>query len=353
MQHYREDLLRGIILEKKILVMRWMYHIHYKMGRKLQGRLTGGTGKGLKGALVRHELHTKSKNAQRKASVAQKEQQELKAKSMKSGGGKSKKQQRQQQQQNKGLNPFTADSTVLLIGEGDFSYARALIQENIIRPENLIATSFDSKKELIDKYPNVEEILKFLEDEGVIVLHEIDANDLVQSLKIRSNAKKPKSLFPTHKNLNFIMFNFPHTGRGMKDVDRNIRDHQKLILNYVRSCKQVFQIVNNPIKDDFGGYSSSNSSNNDKDGKIIITLFEGEPYNSWGIKIIGRSENLRVERSGRLDWEMFPGYHHKRTNGVRDTTKPAAERDARMYVFDKFIPNESKKKAVESDSDDD
>jgi len=84
-------------------------------------------------------------------------------------------------------------------------------------------------------------------------------------------------------------------------------------------------------------------------------LFEGEPYNSWNIKILGRSENYKVERSGKFGWQLFPDYHHRRTNSVRDTTKPAAERDARIYIFEQFTKkeeDEKKKKAANSDSDD-
>lgn len=335
-----------------------VYQPLLSMGRKLQGRKSANKTKGLKGALLRHEAHEKLKQNESKTLEVQKQKQEEKQSSMKSGGSKKKAQSKQQiQHQQKGLIPFKPDATLLLVGEGDFSFARSLVQENLILPENLVATSFDSKEEVVSKYPGVEEIMNFLESEGVNVIHEVDATDLVTSLKLKPNSKtkqKPNRILPAGKKLNYIMFNFPHTGRGMKDVDRNIRDHQKLVLNYFKSCKDLFSLANNSAKDDFAGYSTAITSDEAREGKIILSLFEGEPYASWNIKILGRSEGFRVERSGKFDWLSFPGYHHKRTNGIRDTTKPAAEREARVYVFDKFVPKDQQKlKPENNDSDSD
>jgi len=64
----------------------------------------------------------------------------------------------------------------------------------------------------------------------------------------------------------------------------------------------------------------------------------------------------KVARSSKFQWENYPEYHHKRTNSEMDTTKPAAERAARVYVFEinKKINNgkNSKNSKKEDDSDD-
>lgn len=135
----------------------------------------------------------------------------------------------------------------------------------------------------------------------------------------------------------------------MKDMDRNIKDHQQLVLGYFQACKHLFKMVNDESNSSFGGYNFNSVT-----GKIVLSLFEGEPYNSWTVKILAKSEDYKVEKSGRFEWSMFPEYHHKRTNsGVRDTTKPAAERDARIYIFEPFIKNKKQIKKDESDSDSD
>lgn len=74
--------------------------------------------------------------------------------------------------------PFKVDDTVLLIGEGDFSFAKSLVTQNFILPENLVATSYDSLDEVKQKYPGAEETLNQLESDGVRVMHEVDATDL-------------------------------------------------------------------------------------------------------------------------------------------------------------------------------
>lgn len=325
------------------------------MARKLKGRQL--TGKGLKGVLQKHQIIEKfnTKNA-RSQSVDEKRRKDKSA-SMKSGG-KPKKTPAKQHPQKKAFIPFEKSDTVLLVGEGDFTFARSLVTQNYIAPENLIATSFDTHEELLEKYPDVQTVLDDLKDEGVNVLHGIDCTKLAPSLNL--NKKHKTQLFSPPRRLNYIMFNFPHTGRGMKDMDRNVRDHQKLVLSYFENCKDVFQLVNNDtkggFKQDFSGYDSVANTDNSKQ-KIILSLFDGEPYISWGVKALARSAGYRVERSGAMDWSAFEGYHHKRTNGIRDTTKPAAERDARIYVFDKSLSKEEyekltkKKSKVESDSD--
>lgn len=316
------------------------------MARKHKGKDLSK--KGLKGALACHNLKEETNRKKQKALDGTIEQKKLKTQSMKSGSNKSKKNTNGSQASNqKGLIPFEYDNTLLLVGEGDFSFAVSIIKQNYINPQNLIATSYDSLSELKSKYPDVDEKLSFLESEGVKVIHEVDANKLVSSLRLDTKKGRAATPFKPGKYLNYIMFNFPHTGRGMKDVDRNIMDHQKLVVNYFKSCKDIFKIVNDLSKSDTAGYNLDNSK-----GKILMSLFEGEPYKSWGVKILAKTENYKVEKSGRFDWEQFPEYHHKRTNGVRDTTKPAAERDARIYIFDEFVKN-PKKESKESDSDED
>lgn len=284
--------------------------------------------------------------------ATEKNKQEAKNKSIKSGGGKPKKKQVHQQQV-KTFLPFTRTESVLLVGEGDFSFACSLIKQDYVRPENLVATSYDSAEEAIAKYPTCSDNIDFLRESGVRVVHDIDATKLVASFKLETRSKNAR-LFDTPKKLNHIMFNFPHTGRGMKDVDRNIRDHQKLVLGYFKSAKELLGLVNNQAKNDFGGYFDAEKGDQQH---IILSMFEGEPYISWSVKSLARSENLRVERSGAFDWLAFEGYHHKRTNSTQDTTKPAAERAARIYVFDKALTKEQmeeaqkKKKVVDSDDE--
>lgn len=287
--------------------------------------------KGLKAALSRHIVADQLRTKQSKALKASVESQTLKQKSKANGNTKTKSKKSQVHLNQKGLIPFTPEDYVLLIGEGDFSFAVSIIKQNYVVGSHLIATSYDSLEDLKAKYPNATENLEYLTQHGVDIIHEIDTNDLIGSFKLDTKKAKAKrnSVLKVPK-LDYIMFNFPHTGRGMKDVDRNIRDHQKLMVNYFKSCKRLIELVNDDSHNDFGGYITN------QDANILVTLFEGEPYDSWQIKMLAKTENYKVQKSGKFDWQDFPEYQHRRTNSTRDTTKPANERSARIYVFEPF-----------------
>ncbi|KAI5961651.1 uncharacterized protein KGF55_003968 [Candida pseudojiufengensis] len=362
------------------------------MARKLKGKNVSS--KGLKGALARHKFQDKINEKLKQNAELQKTNQLLKSKSIKT----SKKSKQNNQVVKKGFMPLKQNDTVLLIGEGDFSFAKSLILQEYIKVENLIATSYDSYDELLKKYPKTaKENVEFLQTRGVIVKFNVDATNLIETLDLNLNSKQKKlkqqvQLFQQlrpqdeekernededeneedeeenevrttlnsnkFKGLNYIMFNFPHTGKGIKDQERNIRDHQNLLVKFFQNCNQLFELVNqkDTINNDFAGYEKEEESETNSNGKIILTVFEGEPYNSWGIKIIAKEQNFKVEQSGKFDWEMFPEYHHKRTNSSQDTTKPANERDARLYVFEKrenFDDGSGKKskKIKENESD--
>ena len=152
------------------------------------------------------------------------------------------------------------------------------------------------------------------------------------------------------------MFNFPHTGKGVKDQERNVRDHQNLVLGFFKSCKELFQAINSKWLKSRLQYGDTESLQLSEEGwgKIILTLFAGEPYDSWRIKVLAKENQFQLQRSNRFQWEIFPGYHHKRTNSEQDTTKPAEERESRIYVFEKQgIVKKPSKRSRDSDDDDD
>lgn len=75
---------------------------------------------------------------------------------------------------------------VLLIGEGNFSYALARARASN-GAMHLVATSFDSLEELYKKYPESVEILKKLKelpDLKVDVFHRVDATNIHETLPI-------------------------------------------------------------------------------------------------------------------------------------------------------------------------
>ncbi|CCE88618.1 Piso0_001390 [Millerozyma farinosa CBS 7064] len=267
-----------------------------------QGKQKNLKAKGLKGALARHQFKEK---LQKVSNTSNKKTNDT---------GKKKINQ-------KPFLPFGIDDEILLVGEGDFSFACSIVKSGLIYPENLKATSYDSIGAVKEKYDGAEDNIAYLQNEGVKVSHEVDATKLCQSLKVKASKKEKKHTDSISRNeqgkLSHIIFNFPHTGKGIKDVDRNIKANQELVLSFLRSSDELFQVL---------GVGA--------EGKIVITLFDGEPYSSWNVKLLAKSVGYKVKESGKFDWSLFPSYHHRRTIGMGDTTKPAMERNARTYVFE-------------------
>lgn len=192
--------------------------------------------------------------------------------------------------------PFTDDERVLLVGEGDFSFALALQKKN--SSLNILATGYDSAEEVGHKYPHSAELITELEANGALVAHDIDATRL-RSCKLVQDFAPSK-----------VVFNFPHLGNSVSDVDRNIIQHQKLLLGFFEECRAL-------------------------DALVVLTLFAGEPYDSWEAKRLARNAGYAVQRSQAFNKETWPGYAHQLTRkGGARTATPQNEREARMYLFE-------------------
>ncbi|CDK24570.1 unnamed protein product [Kuraishia capsulata CBS 1993] len=328
------------------------------MAKRFKQKNTRAGGKGLQSALARHTAST----AKAKAVKTAEEHSKTVAEKINS------KSKQHHKPQNFDYIPFSPEDKVMLIGEGDFSFALSVVTKGYVKPENLMATSYDSLESVKAKYPTEGEanVLK-LEELGVKVFHEIDAQNLIQSFKLVKNFAKNKNknreLLGGIDQFDLILFNFPHSGRGIKDMQRNIKYHQELLVNFFRSCGDFFKLLDSNRamlaqrcttsfgEDSIGGYAIGLKKNQRIPNKIGVTLFNGEPYDSWNTKRLARETiNYKVHRSGAFLWRLFPGYNHRRTNSMKETTKPAAEREARIYVFEQYVEPENKK---QKDSDDD
>ena len=93
-------------------------------------------------------------------------------------------------------------------------------------------------------------------------------------------------------------------------------------------------------------------------GSIIVTIFDGEPYELWNIRDLARHVGLKVDRSFKFQASAYPGYRHARTLGnIRDGGGWKGEdRGARTYIFDAkdgVVSYTEQKKPNESTDDDD
>ena len=109
------------------------------------------------------------------------------------------------------------------------------------------------------------------------------------------------------------MFLFPHVGGKTTDVNRQVRANQALVVGFLEGAKRMLK----------------------PGGKVVVSVFEGAPYELWGVRNLARHVGLVVEASGRWEWERWPGYRHARTLGDLEGGWKGEERGARVYVFGK------------------
>jgi 25S rRNA (uracil2634-N3)-methyltransferase len=221
-----------------------------------------------------------------------------------------------QQQHQAPTIPFEPYDRILLVGEGDLSFAASLIEHHGCA--DLTATVFEADlEELTTKYPHVtENVTKITEGDGK-VLYAIDARRMTP---FTERDKKNKGSGSDRTGImDRIIFNFPHVGGKSTDVNRQVRYNQELLVSFFKQAIPSLA----------------------PGGSIIVTLFEGEPYTLWNIRDLGRHSGLQVQRSFRFDASAYPGYHHARTLGVvknrhgevSGSSWKGEDRAARSYVF--------------------
>ncbi|OCL05023.1 hypothetical protein AOQ84DRAFT_299719 [Glonium stellatum] len=220
--------------------------------------------------------------------------------------------------------PFDPNDHILLVGEGDFSFAHSIVSEHGCA--DVLATCFDSEDQLLQKYPQAKIHIDYLTSLDQSVLYSVDATKLQQKV-IRKGQQWDR-----------IIFNFPHVGGKSTDVNRQVRYNQELLVSFFRAAYPQLS----------------------PGGTIIVTLFEGEPYTLWNIKDLARHVGLKVVTSFKFISKAYPEYEHARTLGNIEGGGgwKGEERDARTYIFQLNESEEKqnnaakKRKADDSSSDD-
>lgn len=73
--------------------------------------------------------------------------------------------------------PFSPEEVILLVGEGDLSFSRALVEHHYC--ENVTATVLEANlEELKEKYPHVQENVDIIEGDGSRIIYNVDAKKM-------------------------------------------------------------------------------------------------------------------------------------------------------------------------------
>lgn len=100
---------------------------------------------------------------------------------------------------------YGADKDTLLVGEGNLSFAAALLLHFGGRAPKLTATVFDSEDVLRQKYDEAAANAAALVGAEACLLYNVDGTKLDQNKKL------------SRKQFDTIAFHFPHVGAGIKD----------------------------------------------------------------------------------------------------------------------------------------
>ncbi len=101
--------------------------------------------------------------------------------------------------------PFKPTHKILLIGEGNFSFAHALVFDppptlQYLPAASVTATAYDTEEECYTKYSSAKEVVRNLREKGVEIIFGVDATKLEKHAVLKS------------RKFDRIVWNFPHAG---------------------------------------------------------------------------------------------------------------------------------------------
>lgn len=210
----------------------------------------------------------------------------------------------QQMRKHRALYEVKGAHRVLLVGEGNFSFACALCE---VRGsgEGIYATGFDGEATLKRKYPDALEMRGKVEEMGGTTLLTVDATKLHKVREFRDAFR-------------IISWNFPHLGAGEKDVEKNNEQHRKLLSSFFASALRCL----------------------DEQGLVHVAMKQGEPYKSWKIVQLAKAATdgaLHLQGVVPFSLAAWPGYAHRRTRGFHERfSKQDSEelaKGAKVYIF--------------------
>ncbi|PYH94965.1 hypothetical protein BO71DRAFT_292635, partial [Aspergillus ellipticus CBS 707.79] len=295
-------------------------------------------------------------------------------------------------QQQRPIVPFGRKDRILMVGEGDFSFARSLVLQHHCR--DVLATCYDSKEVLYSKYPkaehNIDDILgafhktrdtpeiknqfykgdhrgpsservgkhdvhdsheKQIQRRGPKVLYSVDARKLGllagggKELRIgfpRRERKRPAwqelkddapSSVPKGGPWDVVCFNFPHVGGISTDVNRQVRANQELLVAFFKACVPL--LSHRP-----GSTSEEDDEWNDwENSEFESSQNDDDDHDGEGVRNPLRSGNTtgratcqhRVE-PGQILVTMFEGEPYTLWN-IKDLARHAGLRVVTSFRF--------------------
>ncbi|XP_037493317.1 uncharacterized protein At4g26485 isoform X2 [Jatropha curcas] len=189
---------------------------------------------------------------------------------------------KEEEQPEKWRGHYSSRHTMLLVGEGDFSFSLSLARA-FGSAHNMVATTIDTEENIKKKYRNGVANVRELEERGCLVLYGVDAKEMSQHFFLRT------------QRFDRIVYNFPHVG----------------FLYHEGSYRQI-QLNKGLIK---GFLSNSRALLKGDNGEIHVTHKEGDPYDKWDLVKTAEKLGLVMYKTVPFNKNDYPGYKNKRAHG--------------------------------------
>ncbi|KAJ3127721.1 hypothetical protein HK100_009586 [Physocladia obscura] len=231
---------------------------------------------------------------------------------------------------------FSPSDAILLVGEGDFSFAAALAkaldysQTNSSNSGSITATSFDSYSEVSGKYSSEATAriaaLKILK--RVFVLHKLDATRMAADPRImppRDNGG-PAHLAPIHT----IVFNFPHIGGG---TQRDTIANKRMLLAFFKQSQILLATSFKNANNNTNNNISAGKIKSKNEYRVLVALRSTPFYEKFGLEEVAVAAGFSLLERVLFDADRWTalGYISQRTNPAQRDA-PSCE-NADLYVF--------------------
>lgn len=212
--------------------------------------------------------------------------------------------------------PFSPHSAILLLGEGNFSFAASLVTQlsTMGHSSLFFATCIEPKEVLYKKYPEAENNIDIITKHNGKVLFNLDATKAGHDRRVMN---KPWTR---------IIFQFPHLGTGIKDQSHNIYHHQRFLRAVFQSVSKLFPNTNTdnslywnlslrkqPCHEHSKPVNSYIIETPKERPEFHITLKTGLPYDQWEIKKLAKTE-FQCLTSFPFIPSYYSSYQHVNTN---------------------------------------
>ncbi|KAJ4982181.1 hypothetical protein NE237_033018 [Protea cynaroides] len=181
------------------------------------------------------------------------------------------------------LKHYSVSHQILLVGEGDFSFALGLAR-SFGSATNIVATSLDSYDSVVQKYEKGRSNLENLEELGAVLLHKVDATMMYLHPDLQM------------RKFDRIIYNFPHAGfYGKEDQIHIIVKHRNLVERFLMNARYMLR----------------------PSGEIHVNHKTTIPFCYWNLEELGNRHSLELIECVEFNIYDYPGYENKRGAGSR------------------------------------